>query len=95
MTAVRVKMIVQSWLANGPKPMRIWGKLGMTYPGKAAGGRAVANARVALATKRSGPTVGYADSNGWSLGVIVGDWGIRREVVPIGARIGDACVMSW
>jgi hypothetical protein len=51
-TAVCVKRIVQSWLANGPKPMRVWGKLGMTCPDKAVGGRAVADARVALATKR-------------------------------------------
>ena len=65
MTAVFVKTIVQSWLANGPKPMRVWGKLGMTCPDKAAGGSAVADARVALATKHSGqplakqtPTVG-------------------------------------
>ncbi len=65
MTAVCVKTIMQSWLANAPKPMRVWGKLGMTCPDKAAGGRAVADARVALATKRSGhplatqtPTVG-------------------------------------
>ncbi len=54
MTVIHVKTIVQSWLANGPKPMRVWGKLGMTCPNKAAGGRAVADARVALATKRSG-----------------------------------------
>ncbi len=35
------------------------------------------------------------DSNGQRLGVIVGNWGIRRKVVPIGASIGNACVMSW
>ena len=58
-------MIVQSWLANGPKLMGVWGKLGMTCPTKAAGGRAVVDARVVLATKCSGqplatktPTVG-------------------------------------
>ncbi len=51
MTVVCVKMIAQSWLANGPKPMRVWGKLGTTCPDKAAGGRVVAGARVALATK--------------------------------------------
>ncbi len=42
-----------------------------------------------------GVTVGHADSNGWSLGVIVGNWCIRRKVVTIGAGIGNACVMSW
>ncbi len=54
-----------AWLANGPKPMRVWGKLGMTCPDKAAGGSVVADARVVLATKRLGrklatrtPTVG-------------------------------------
>ncbi len=52
MTVVHVKTIVQSWSANGPKLMRVWGKLGMTCPYKADGGRAVADARVALATKR-------------------------------------------
>ncbi len=54
MTVVHVKTIVQSWSANRPKPMRVWGELGMTCPDKAAGGREVANARVALATKRLG-----------------------------------------
>ncbi len=54
MTAVHVKTIVQSWLAKGPKPMKVWGKLGMTCPDKAAEGRVVADARVALATKHSG-----------------------------------------
>ncbi len=54
MTAVFVKTNVQSWSANSPKPMRVWGKLGMTCPDKAAGGRVVADARVALATERLG-----------------------------------------
>jgi hypothetical protein len=40
-------------------------------------------------------TVGHADSNGRSLGVIVGDWGIGRKVVTIGAGIDNACMMSW
>jgi hypothetical protein len=34
--------------------MRVWGELGITYPDKAAGGRAVADARVVLATECSG-----------------------------------------
>jgi hypothetical protein len=42
-----------------------------------------------------GVTVGHTDSKGWSLGVIIGNWGIRRKVVPIGDGIGDAYVMSW
>jgi hypothetical protein len=53
-TVVCVKTIVQTWSANGPKPMRVWGKLGMTCPDEAAGGRAVVDARVALATEHSG-----------------------------------------
>jgi hypothetical protein len=53
-TAVFVKMIVQSWLANGPKPMRVWVKLGMTCPDEAAGGSGVTDARVVLVTERSG-----------------------------------------
>jgi hypothetical protein len=68
-TVVCVKTIVQSWLANGPTLMRVWGKLGMTCSSKAAGGRAVADAMVALATKRLGqplamrtPTVGARGS---------------------------------
>ena len=64
-TAVLVKMILQPRSANGPKPMREWGKVGITWPCIAAGGRDGAEARVALATDRSGrpfatrtPTVG-------------------------------------
>ncbi len=98
MTEVRVKTIVQSWSENGPNPMRVWGKLGMTCPNKAAGGREeVASARVVLATERLGGLLatGHADSNGWSLGVIAGAWGVERKVVTIGAGIGNACVMSW
>jgi hypothetical protein len=34
------------------------------------------------------------DSNSRGLGVVVGNWGIGRKVVAIGAKIGDACVMS-
>jgi hypothetical protein len=41
-----------------------------------------------------GATVGHADSNGQSLGVVVGNWGIGRKVVTIRAGIGDACVMA-
>ncbi len=40
-------------------------------------------------------TVGHADSYSWSLGVVVGGWGIERKEVPIRAKIGNACVMSW
>ncbi len=42
-----------------------------------------------------GATVGHADSNGQSLGIVVGDWDIGRKVVTVGAGIGNACVMSW
>ncbi len=69
MTAVFVKTIVQSWLMNGPKQMRVWGILGMTCQDKAAGGRAVADARVALATERSGQPLDTRTST-------VGAWGL-------------------
>ncbi len=69
-TVVCVKTIVQSWLANGPKPMRVWGKLCMTCPNKAVGGRAVADARVALATKCSGQPLAMRTPT-------VGAWGLK------------------
>jgi hypothetical protein len=68
-TVVCVKTIVQSWLANGPKPMRVWGKLGMTCPDKAAGGRAVADARGALVTERLGQPLAMSTPT-------VGAWGL-------------------
>ncbi len=37
-------------MANGPKPMRVWGKEGITWPCIAAGGRDGTEASVALAT---------------------------------------------
>ncbi len=49
-TAILVKRIVKLRLANGPKPMRVWGKEGIMWPCIAAGGRDGADARVALAT---------------------------------------------
>ncbi len=69
MTAVFVKTIMQSWLAYGPKPMRVWGKLGMTCPNKAAKGRVVADARVALATECSGQPLATHTP-------MVGAWGL-------------------
>jgi hypothetical protein len=64
-TAVLVKTILQPRSAKGPKPMREWGKEGITWPRIAEGGRDGADARVALATDLSGrpfatrtPTVG-------------------------------------
>ncbi len=41
------------------------------------------DARVALATKPFGATIGHADSYGWSPGIVVGNWGIERKVVSI------------
>ena len=43
--------------AKGPKPMRVWGKEGITWPCMAAGSRDGAEARVALTTDRSGRLV--------------------------------------
>jgi hypothetical protein len=39
-TVALLKIILQPWSANGPKPMREWGKEGMTWPDIAAKGRA-------------------------------------------------------
>jgi hypothetical protein len=67
----------------------------MTCLDKAAVGRAVADARVCTGHQAFGATVGHADSYGKSLGVVVGNWGIGRKVVTIGAKIGDTYVMNW
>jgi hypothetical protein len=53
-TAVLVKTIEQPRSAKGPKPTRVWGKEGITWPCIAAGGRDGTEARVALATDLSG-----------------------------------------
>jgi hypothetical protein len=50
-TDVLSKRIMQPWLAKGPRPMRVWGKDGMTWLDIVAGGRAEMEARVALATE--------------------------------------------
>jgi hypothetical protein len=52
-TAVLVKTIEQPRSAKGPKPMRVWGKEGITWPYITAGGRDGTEARVALATDLS------------------------------------------
>jgi hypothetical protein len=49
-TAVLVKTIEQPRLAKEPKLMRVWGKVGITWPCIAAGGRDGTIARVTLAT---------------------------------------------
>jgi hypothetical protein len=74
MTGVHVKMIVQSWSANGPKPMRVWGKLGMACPNEAARCRAVADARVVLATERLGQplAMGTPTVRAWGLKLATG-----------------------
>ncbi len=53
-TDVLSKTILQPWLAKGPRPMRVWGKDGMTWPNIIAGGSAETKASVALATERLG-----------------------------------------
>jgi hypothetical protein len=53
-TVALSKTILQPWLAKGHKPMREWGKEGMTWPNKAARGRADAKESGALVTERSG-----------------------------------------
>ena len=39
-----------------------------------------------------GQTVGHTNSNCRSLGIVVGDWGIRCEIEVSGTRVGDASV---
>ena len=51
--AVLVNKIWQLWPAKGPKPMRVWGKEGITCPCIAVGGRDGAEASIALATDRT------------------------------------------
>jgi hypothetical protein len=48
------KTILQPWLAKGPSLMRVWGKVGMTWPDIVAGGSTETKASVALATEHSG-----------------------------------------
>ncbi len=53
-TDVLLMTIWQPWFAKGPKPMRVWGKDGMTWPNILTGGSAEMEARVALAMECSG-----------------------------------------
>ncbi len=53
-TACLEKTIQQPRLAKGPKPMRVWGKVGITCPCTVVGGRDAAEASVALATNCTG-----------------------------------------
>ncbi len=39
-------------------------------------------------------TVGHVDSNGRSVGFVVGDWGIRSKVEVVSAGVSDANVIS-
>jgi hypothetical protein len=59
--------------------MRVWGKLGITCPDKAAGGRAVADARVVLAAKCSGQLLATQTSP-------VGAWGLYLATGAAGAK---------
>ncbi len=54
MTDVLLKTILQPWLANGPKPMRVCGKEDMIWPDIINGGSAGMEARVVLAMDCSG-----------------------------------------
>jgi hypothetical protein len=44
------KSILRPWLAEGPKPMRVWEKYGMTWLDTVAGGSLEMEASMALAT---------------------------------------------
>jgi hypothetical protein len=50
-TDVLLKTFLQPLSAKGPKPMKVWEKVGMTWPDIVAGGSAGTEARVALATE--------------------------------------------
>jgi hypothetical protein len=50
-TDVLLKTILQPWLAKGPKPMRVWGKEGMTWPDIVDKGSVGTEDRVVLATE--------------------------------------------
>ncbi len=49
-----VETILQHWLANGPKPTRVWGNDGITCPSIAADGSDGTDASVALAIEHTG-----------------------------------------
>ncbi len=53
-TDVLPKTILQPWLAKGPKPNRVWGKDGMTWPNIVAGGSTETKASMAFAIEHSG-----------------------------------------
>jgi hypothetical protein len=93
-TAVFVNTIWQPRLAKGPKPMRVWGKEGITWPCIAAGGRDRAEARVALATDHRllREAVGYPNPYGGSSWVEIGNGRSRRKIESTGARVGNASV---
>jgi hypothetical protein len=55
-TDVLSKTILQPWLAKGPRPIRVWGEDGMTWPDIVARGSVETKASMALATERSGPS---------------------------------------
>jgi hypothetical protein len=84
-TSSLVKTIWKPWLANRPKPTRVWGNDGITCPRIAADGRDGTDARVALAI----------DLTGWSPGVDIGDRGIREKVETTGAQVDNASVRRW
>ena len=85
-TAVMAKTIWQPKLANGPKPMRVWGKEGITRPCIAAGGSDGAEARVALL----GEAVCDSDANGGSLGVKIRRRRTGHKVEATGIRVDNA-----
>ena len=77
--SVLVNVMVQPRSANGPKPIRVWGKEGITWPCMAAGGRDGTKACVALATDFSGRPFA-------TLTPMVGACGLRLETGVLGAK---------
>ncbi len=64
---------------NGPRPIRVWGKEGITWPCMAAGGRYGTEVSVALATDFSGRPF-------TTLMPMVGACGLRLERGALGAN---------
>jgi hypothetical protein len=87
-----VEDILQPWLAKGPKPMRVWGKEGMTWPDIVDGGSAGMEASVALATECSGHPLATVMLTFGARGLF-GNGGAARKEEAAGARVGNTHVL--
>jgi hypothetical protein len=78
-TSVLVNVMVQPRSANGPRPIRVLGKEGITWPCVAEGGRDGTKASVALATDFSGRPFA-------TLMPMVGACGLRLDTGALGTK---------